>query len=103
MELTLLILLQISALLFTYLSFSKNADQTYMNKLLCGLLWFTLAFNSLVIHYYIPNGSISSYTPITDNSEYWQKILALIYGMIGFGIWIQTFIDYSTDKEVKNL
>ena len=87
MELTLYLVLAGVTLFFTYLSFSKTADQTIINQFIAGLLWFALSFNSLVIHYFIPNGSTSSYTAITKNSEYYQILLAVLYGAIGFLMW----------------
>ena len=99
MELVVYSLLTLVTISFTYFSFSKNIDQTDFNKALCGLFWLALAFNTLVIHYYIPNGSASSYTPITKNSEYWQVILCLVYGITGFSMWLQLAMDRLSDKD----
>ena len=101
MELSIYALFCMVAIFFTYLAYSKNVDQTDINKFLAGLIWFALAFNTFVISYYISNGSVSSYTAITKNSEYWQILTALIYGFIGFSIWIQLALDRMKDKEDK--
>jgi len=98
MELTLYILLYATALFFTYLTYSKNTDKTVFNKFLCGLIWFALALNTFQITYFIPNGSTSSYTVITKNSEFYQILTALLYGMIGFSTWIQTWMDYNQQE-----
>ena len=99
MELSIYALFCMVAIFFTYLAYSKNVDQTDFNKFLAGVIWMALALNTFVISYYIPNGSVSSYTPITKNSEYWQIITALIYGFIGFSIWIQLALDRLSNKE----
>ena len=98
MELAVYQLLTAVTIFFTYLSYSRLVDQTDLNKVLSGLLWIVLALNTFVIHYYLPNGSVSSYTPITKNSEYWQTLLALVYGVIGFSIWIQLAIDRGSER-----
>lgn len=98
MELTLYVLLTWVSVFFTYLAYSKNIDQTDMNKLLAGILWLVTAANSLVIRYYIPNGSESSYTAITDNSNYWQIFLAVVYMFLGLSIFYQMIVDKHLTK-----
>ena len=97
MELTLYLLLAGVAFFLTYLSYSKDADQTDINKMLAGTAWFALGLLSFSIRYYIPNGSVSSYTQITDVSEYWQLISGLFYSIIGIAIWYQLSLDRVVD------
>ena len=76
---------------FTYLAFSKNADQTVINTGLAGALWIITGANSLVLLWFIPLSN--DYASITKNSEWWQIQLALIFGLIGFSILIQLAMD----------
>lgn len=99
MELTLYLLLVWVSVFWTYLVYSKNIDQTHINKFIAGLLWMFTGFNSLVIHYYIPNGSVSSYTSITDNSNYWQIELMLVFCILGLSMWYQIIVDQFFNKE----
>jgi hypothetical protein len=91
-------LLTVVCLFYTYLSFSKNADQTDINKVLAGLLWIFLAFNTLVISFIVSDGSPSGFSIITRNSTYWQNLTAVMYGVIGVSIWIHLVLDRMMNK-----
>jgi hypothetical protein len=78
-------------LFFTYISFSKNSDQTDINKVMAGLLWFLLAGNTFVLTWYI--GNSPTLVVYTKNSTYWQTVTAFVYGMIGVSIWVQLVLD----------
>lgn len=101
MEVGIFILVTVAAMFFTYLSFGKTVDQTVINQALAGALWAIASGNSLVLNYYIPNGSTSSYTAITKNGEYWQIILCVAFGLISAGIFIQLALDRVVDQKIQ--
>jgi hypothetical protein len=97
MEITLYILLTLVSCFYTYLSFSKTVDQTDWNKTMAGLCWFCAGVNSLVIRYYIPNSS--GLTKMTDNGNYWNIMLGVLFTCIGISIWLQMVLDRMTEKQ----
>ena len=98
MEITLFILLTVVAMFFTYINYSSNHEHTAFLHYMSGVLWIALALNVLVINYYITTGGID-YVDKTANSTWYQLELAVLYGIIGFGILVTEQVTISGNGE----
>jgi len=83
-ELTIFLALHVVAVMSLYVSEQSRANRdNFLMPLFAGLCFIALAFGLYQVDYYIPNGSVSSYTEIHDTSVPINMALSLLYGMFG--------------------
>jgi succinate dehydrogenase hydrophobic anchor subunit len=84
MELSILIGLHAVAIIGLYISYQRRetADD-FLMVMFAGLCFITLGIGLLNVEYKIPNGSISGYTQIFENSNPENIGLMLLYSLFG--------------------
>ena len=100
MELSLLLALHLTAIIFLFLSEGRrDVKDAFLFVLVTSLAWIFLGVAMFSIDYYIPNGSTSSYTAITKNSIPINVAVGLFYSFFGLAYLINSVLIYRRKGE----